>query len=274
MKRIQNSILLTFTFAFLLLTFYFIQPTSAQSLLCGGGTPARATDLVSTPQITEDSKFGSRDCIVDPKAAFAPYKIPTYDDLKSLYYTQKQITGVTKHELSASSQDRTQADIPFTDVGDSIYHVNGNLTLSANNTGTHTGVVFVEGNLNFNSNYCYGAPDCLPTTPVAATVGTVFVVKGSVNIDPAVKRIDAVIISQGKFCSNKLPTGGCKSTRNDQPLVIKGSIISLDQNNPPIFARVLANNSQPAEQIIYQVKYLVILRHLLSDTLQKWNEIP
>lgn len=60
-------------------------PTGAN---CGSG--GRATGLVSTPEITSNSKFGSTGaCIVDPKAAFVPFKIPSFDDLQSLYYTQK-----------------------------------------------------------------------------------------------------------------------------------------------------------------------------------------
>lgn len=56
---------------------------------CGSGT-ARATGLVSTADLFPGSNFGSSGaCIVDPKAAFAPFRIPTFEDLKSLYYDQK-----------------------------------------------------------------------------------------------------------------------------------------------------------------------------------------
>lgn len=53
---------------------------------CGTGV-AKATGLVSTLDVVNFGTTGA--CIVDPKAAFVPFKIPSYEDLKSLYYDQK-----------------------------------------------------------------------------------------------------------------------------------------------------------------------------------------
>lgn len=65
-------------------------PPAAAPLPCGSGT-AKATGLVSTFNLPTNSNFGTTGaCIVDPKAAFAPFKIPTFEDLKSLYYDQKR----------------------------------------------------------------------------------------------------------------------------------------------------------------------------------------
>ena len=63
--------------------------TLAQTVNCPGtGTP-RAEGLSTTPQLDGVFNTTSGACIIDPKTAFAPFKIPTFDDLKSLYYTQK-----------------------------------------------------------------------------------------------------------------------------------------------------------------------------------------
>lgn len=183
---------------------------------------------------------------------------------------------VGKHQTAitaASCPALNQNCIPFDGSTDHIYLINGDLTVNGNNTGTNSGVVFVEGNLNFNQNYTYGS----------ALTGTVFVVSGDVNIHIDVTRIDAVIISNGIICT-AFDGGICPGSNIvAQPLIINGSLISIKQPNPadinppplPIrFRRSLAVNSAAAEIINHQVKYLVILRNLFSDTWQKWSEIP
>lgn len=181
---------------------------------------------------------------------------------------------VTKHPTLTG--DRTQDDILFSLGSDHIYNITGNLNISNNPSGNQTtGVVFVDGNLNFTSNYNYGTN----------LTGTVFVVQGDINIDTAVTRIDAVLISEGIIY-----TAGSKCNTSSvvaNQLVINGSLISLKQ--PPDtepnavyikFCRklgetgALKDSTDPAEKINHQVKYLVILRDLLSDTYQKWSEIP
>lgn len=170
---------------------------------------------------------------------------------------------VTKHTEplpDGSDQDK----IPFTTGSDHIYHVAGNLDISKKQSGGQTGVVFVDGNLHFSGDYKYGTDK----------TGAVFVVKGDVNIDTSVTQVDAVIISEGTICTayNGTP---CPSTNvSALQLVINGSLISLNPDKPIKFRRTLSDNSQPAEIINHQVKYLVILRDLLSDTYQKWSEIP
>ena len=172
-----------------------------------------------------------------------------------------------------------------------IYLIEGNLTVSGNNSGTQSGVVFVDGNLTFTGNYCYGATgattgagdNCSSASSPSGTIGAVFIVRGDLNIAPSVTRIDAVLISEGIIytagagCS--LPAPATPGTNSQ--LVINGSLISLKQ--PPItdpnasyirFCRKLSNNTLAAEIINHQPKYVVILRHLLSDTLQRWSEIP
>ena len=162
---------------------------------------------------------------------------------------------------------KTQVDISFNSPTGNIYSIKGDLIISGDNTGSYTGVVFVENNLNITGDYTYGT----------ATNGTVFVVKGNVYINPTtVTRVDAVIISSGTIYTAAVAGTTCtaSSVTTVQPLTINGSLISLDPVKPIIFCRSLADNSQPAEKINHQVKYLVILRDLLSDTYQKWSEIP
>lgn len=181
-------------------------------------------------------------------------------------------SAVTKHPTLTG--DRTQDDIPFSVGSDHIYNITGNLNISNNPAGSQTGVVFVDGNLNFTSNYIYGTN----------LTGTIFVVQGDINIDTAVTIIDAVLISEGTIY-----TAGSNCNTNSavaNQLVINGSLISLKQ--PPDtepnavyikFCRkleetgALKDSTDPAEKINHQVKYLVILRDLLSDTYQKWSEI-
>lgn len=177
-------------------------------------------------------------------------------------------SGVTKHP--PLSGDRTQTDIPFTTGSNHVYNVTGSLNISGNNSGNETGVVFVSGNLNFTTNYTYGTP----------LTGTVFVVNGNINIDPAVTRIDAVLISSGTIYT---AGAGCSLAINpgtNSQLVINGSLISLSEDNKIEFCRKLGetgtkkDSTDPAELINHQVKYLVILRDLISETYQKWSEIP
>lgn len=180
-------------------------------------------------------------------------------------------TTVNKHPILTG--DKTQANIPFDGTTDHIYHITGNLTISGNNAGTRTGVVFVSDNLNITGNYFYGSSSV--TGPVAPTIGTVFVVKSNVNIHKDVTRIDAVIISEGIICTAYDGTS-CPANVSASQLTINGSLISINQTDAVSikFHRSLADNTQPAEKINHQVKYLVILKDLYSDTLQKWSEVP
>lgn len=263
----------------LLATPFSTNPTYAQT--CDPTYNSRVQNgLISTPQIITGSKLGDTSgvCAIDPKAGFAPFKVPGYDDLKSLYYIQAKSSVVTQHELPTGN--KTQADIAFTDSGDSVYHVNGDLTISNNNSGTHIGIVFVEGNLNITGNYCYGTT--CPAGVSSNTLGTVFIVNKNVTIDPSVNRIDAIIVSAGIIYTAAATGSTCSLATNvtggNSQLIINGSLISINQSSgataPIQFCRKLSDNNQPAEKINQQVKYLVILRNLLSDTFQRWSETP
>lgn len=242
----------------------------------GGGIPCpiQATNprvingLISAPDA--GSNFGNlnANCVRGDQATFVPFKIPGYNDLRSIYFTQAK-SSLTVTKESPLVGNKTQADIPLTGTLNHLYYVTGNLNISNNISGNQTGVIFVDGNLTI------GPTPSNKLTTNSASAGLVFVVGGDVNIDTSVTQIDAVIIAGGKIytagagCS--LPPPATAGTNSQ--LIVNGSLISLDSNQPIQFCRKLANNSQAAELINNEPKYLVILRDLYSDTLQKWSEI-
>ncbi len=252
--------LLIFNFA-LLIFILTLTPTFAQTTNCTTTIP-RAEGLVTSPQQSATAKFGTTSgaCVTEPRAGFAPFKVPSYDDLKSIYFDQSKATKITT--LSSIS-----ASTAFS--GSSLYYVNGDLTVSGTPTGSGTQVVFVNGKLNITSDYTYGT----------ALTGTVFIVKGDVNISYSptlVTRVDAVIVSSGVICTayDGVSCPGANVTTS--PLTINGSLVSLNDAAPIKFRRSLTDNSCPncaAEKVNNQVKYLVALKDLFSTTLQKWSEV-
>lgn len=252
-KSVVGSLILIVTCILVLLP----GGSSAQSTdNCGGGSKLRAQGLVTSPIVT--GKFTtSGGCAIDAKVAFVPFKIPTFDDLKSLYFDQSKLPK--------------NSSLPASFTGDGIYNIAGDLTVSSTSpipSGSGTQVIFVNGQLNINQNISYHTTDGLG--------GLVFVVSGDVLINKDVTQIDGVIIAQGKIYT--AVTSGQSSCQTSDvqtnALIINGSLISLISDNPAVFCRKLLNNNNPAEIINAQVKYLVLLRDLMSDTLQRWSEIP
>lgn len=252
--KVLSIIIVCFILFLLLPTNYQLPIVSAQTSSCGSGT-TRATALVSTPSITSGSKFNtSGACIIDIKTTFAPFKIPSYDDLKSIYYDQSKSTKV---ELANGYTDPISPN--------TIYHRGSDVEVNSFRplTGSGTAVIFVGGNFYIKSDINYGSP----------TSGVVFVVRGDVNIDKAVTIVTAILISSGTICTAFDGTSCPSSNITASQLIINGSLISLDAGKPIKFRRALTDNSQPAEKIVYRPKYLVILRNLFADTLQKWSEV-
>ncbi len=200
--------------------------------------------------------------VIDPKAAFVPYKIPSYDDLKSIYYTQSKATKISATDTTISSSsiaDKT------------VYNYTSTAGVSIASAFSYTGItsiVFVDKDLSINGNI----------TGANSSDGLVLVVGGNINIAATVTQIDAVLIAQGTIYTApaSAPATCAKSNvTTTYPLTINGSLISLDSTKPIIFCRTLADTTQllAAEKIIQQPKYLVILRNLMSQTLQKWSEV-
>lgn len=249
---------------FLLLAFGFLLFTIISNAQTTCPTGTQATGLISSSQPVEGLGNPGGNCAVDAsKIAFAPFKIPTYDDLKSLYFTQSKATK-TSYTPSGpeADQDNINALFPTYDV----IHITKELRVREGRTINEPNkpvVIFVEGFLAVDSNIAHTNNNS----------GLVFIVKGDVKIFKDVTRIDAVIISQGTICS-AFDGSSCPAANiNTSQLEIRGSLISLDPNKPLKSVRSLNDNTQPAEKIVWQSKYLVILRNLLSDTYQKWSEI-
>lgn len=261
--RIKLFLLLAFGFlllAIVLILYPIPTPIFALSPTCSSGSPnPRAQGLVSTPELS--GKFHTPGgCTIDIKSAFAPFKIPTYDDLKSVYFTQSKASKVIK-------LDATIANITVADDEKVFNYTYTSSDVNVNPPGltyTGTAVIFIEGSIYINGDIQAGDP----------SKGLVFVVKGNVNISAAVTRIDAAIVAEGPIYT---AGAGCSSTSPvpASALTINGSLVSLNQSitSPINFCRTLSDNTQPAEVINQQAKYLVILRNIYSDTLQKWSEI-
>ena len=281
-------------FLFLITALTFILPTTNYQLPTtfaaitpgcetppGSDLPRVTGGLVSTPSLGSGTQFYTSEgkCVVNDATVFVPFKIPTVNDLKSLYFTQKNSSTITKTTITPiSSPGATQTDIPFNSAtGYNIYNITGsfnNLVLSGNNQdgnnpNGNTGVVFVDGYLNITSNYTYGG----------ANDGAVFIVSGNIYIESDVTTIDAVLIAGGRiYTATTVGTiNPCVASAVSVPtkLTVNGSLISLTQSSPIVFCRNLlsTNNTEAAEIIFHQPKYLVLLRNTVAQTLQKWTEI-
>lgn len=210
--------------------------------------------LITTPSIS--NKFGNRDatCVVGSPAPFVPFKIPGYDDLKSIYYTQSK----------APKQPNTDTTLVAVADGN-IYNYTNPAGVTAGATGvynyTGTAVVFIDSNLTISNNITG-----------TAGKGLVLVVGGDITIESTVTQINAVLISAGKIFTAGL---NCTQPVNTSQLIVNGSLISLNRDKNIEFCRALTvGNTIPAELINNQPKYLVILRNLYSDNPQKWSELP
>ncbi len=256
----------------LLMVLIYLHPTIEAATTCGTiGSPV-AGGLVSSPNITGQFYTSSGACIIDPKAAFVPYNIPSYDSLKSLYYDQAKVKPlVTKH--SPINGSATQDNIQLTPGKDHIYYVSGTLDINSLIGGAQNAIVFVGGDLNIGP--LRGNPSA--TTCVSENYGIVFVVKGNVNIHQSVTGFNGLVIAEGRngysICTAYTGTECPATNITTQQLLINGSLIALNDANPIKFRRSLPDNNRPAEDINHQVKYLVILRDLLSDTSLRWGEI-
>lgn len=269
--------------------------TASNCILETDLTKVRATGLVTSKLISDFNKFavnvnGQSPCVVDPAAALVTHKIPSYASLKSIYFDQSKSTNKVTVTPSGDTQTGLSKTLITPAAGQTIDNkaivVAGNLTIDSttdgnvftDTTGTTTPipvVVFVNNNLNIQDDIVYAKDN--------KDAGLVFVVSGDVNIDNNVTEINAVIISEGQICTAyDFTIPSCPTTNVTTPqLVIYGSLISLwvaDPDQPGIenkikFKRTLANNTQAAEKIQAQPKYLVIMRNIFASPIQKWTEL-
>lgn len=252
------------------LSFYATSPgtTLAQACPAGSGKIQLESGFLTTAKdfTSAQNIFSfqtSSPCIVDKPAIIPQFSIPSYADMKSIYYDQSKSTS--KAEYTGNLGEGGLRDYLMGPSPKNLIHVTGYLSMNGNINGSRTAVVFVDGNLYFSTpmtQFTYGNTNS----------GIVFVVQGDVNISPSVTRIDAVIITYGQFCSS---WNGSGCTVANSPLTVNGSIIALNATKPPIFLRTNNSNdpNNPAELIVYQPKYLIILKDVFAKTLQIWSEL-
>ncbi len=261
----------------LLATAYRLPPTTSlaqtTSTCPSGQTPIRVTggtlSLFTVGSDTNLAKYSADGkCIVGTRANIPQFGIPSFDELKSLFYTQAPPSpSVNKHPALAGNQD--QSVLSGNNSQDHLFLINGDLNISGNIPGSDIALVFIEGNLNIKSNLTQPAPK----------KGLIFIARGNINIDPSVRTIDAVLINYNIFCSAyDFGAGQCPPTNIPaQQLVINGSVIYLNSTAraTPNFVRDNGGtgNSQPAEVINYDPKYLVVLKNLMTRNLTIWKEV-
>ncbi|OGE19783.1 hypothetical protein A2871_02250 [Candidatus Daviesbacteria bacterium RIFCSPHIGHO2_01_FULL_41_23] len=255
---------------------------------CGGGVFSRAEGLVTTPNLV--GKFStSGKCVEDPKTAFNPYtaKLTSYQELKSRYFDQVRastsinkifygnttgegwlngcLTGADCDDETEANQDNSAKQLLIYITGNLGF--NGPLSAPLASPNAKTALIFVDGNLTLDTNstnqYTYDS----------ANAGLVLIVKGDVIIAPSITRIDAVIIAGGAVY-----TAGADCAKSSitgvSPLTVNGTLVSLNSGRKIVFCRTLGtNNNNPAEIIVQQPKYLVLLRNMLSETAQRWTEL-
>lgn len=230
-------------------------------------TSKSAADAQSIFSQTGTSIF----CITGERAAIPQFDIPTYEEMKSIYFDQAIQTSIVKQEITGNA---TVTDLNAQSSA-SLLHVAGNLDIDNSNLfptkiAPAPVVIFVDGNLNINKNISYGSTSDLQ--------GLAFVVKGNINVDPTVTSINAMMITFDQFCSAVNASGSCNATvTSNNQLTINGSVISLatDSARQPKFVRNLAsgNDTTPAEKVVYQPKYMVLFKDIFSRDLLIWNEL-
>ncbi len=226
----------------------------------------RSNGLVATPNITGSFGTSAGVCVIDPAASFVPYKIPTYDELKSLYFDQvaPNPPTVDKNTINGNSDGNA---MNFTGNKYHLFYITGNLSLTQSINGDDSGIIFVGGNLNL------GPVPSGQFVQGNGTHGIIFVVQGDINIDVDVIRIDASLIGNGNIY-----TAGANcavtSVLTNNPLIINGSLIEINSVKAIKFCRNLRDNTKgAAEQVNYQPKYLYIMKDMLSEKIQRWSEV-
>lgn len=237
-------------------------PSGSRPIQIGNGF----LSLVDTSKTT---RFSSLRCLIGRPAAVPQFSLPNYDELKSLYYDQSKTTFKTY-----LSGNRTQADLnpalhPETDPY-RLFVIDGSLEITNNlfpgRSRSAPVVIFVRDNLTIKTGIDYGS----------GTYGVIFIVGQNIRIKDTVSRVDAMMITSRQFCSSwNEATSTCLSA--NRQLVINGSVIALPAADgtvqDPQFLRTNGFNTNPAEEINYQPKYLIILKDIFARDLTIWNEI-
>lgn len=191
----------------------------------------------------------------EAKIKTLPPDTSSYDTIVALYYNKAQTTAEVEKHVPQSG-----GAISLGGSKDHLYRINTDLAITADLTGSHTGVIFVDGNLDIRANITYGSP----------TTGLVFVVKGDVFVQKPVTQVNAFIVTYGTFCS---ATNETICDTDSSLFGINGGLIALDPAKKPLFSRNNSDNAKPSEIIIFQPKYLAILKDVFSREEIFWKEI-
>lgn len=256
-----------------------VSPSTVRAQCTGTGKINVDNGLISTISITNfappsPTPGANVNCVTGLPAKMQEIFFQSYDVMKTLYYDQAKIS-ITKTKITG---DAIQANI---NAATQLYQITGNLTINNDIALTKPIVVFVGGNLYINSNL----------TSNDAQTGIMFVVKGGIYINrniPLVGSntsviINAFLIDYTGFCSawdGMIPPDPNGSNCVDFPdfatekyLTINGSVISMNPNVAPQFARKKATETISSETIKYEAKYLVIMKSIFSRDQKDWREI-
>lgn len=260
----------------------YFKPSFAQTASCTTGTFAEG--LVSGGGGLDNAGNTSGACATGDKVTYSDQALPSYQTMKKKYYERAKNTTLIKVNQPQSGP-KTQSDIDSSDDSSKsvLYNITGNLTIASEFIiKTNTKIIFVDGDLYLNpplTEFVYDNPQA----------GVIFIVQGSIYIDENIERLDGIFISSGKggtpltdkpftICT-AYDTGGCTSpvitdasTINKQ-LVVNGSFISLNPAVKINFYRNPRDKSKAAEIINQQPKYLILLKDVLSDTLDIRTEL-
>ena len=266
----KTKFTLLFLISLLSLVLFPTPSTLAQSCpSVGAGTSRIQLEngflTVGDSQGQANTKFQASDkCIIGAPASVPQFSIPTYAEMKSLYITQNKLVEPTPGpQTFTNSQPHLSQNTAYLYTIDQTDTDTGNLTVDQNFKVPKgaTVVVFVDGDLTINDNIGDEKDS-----------GVIFVVQKEVRVTPSVTSVNAFIITHGGFCSS-YASGSCISSVGK--LTINGSVISFssDPLKQPQFKRTNGLNVDPSEEIIYQPKYLVLLKNTFAKTLQIWSEI-
>lgn len=115
-------------------------------------------------------------------------------------------------------------------------------------------IVFVNGNLTVNN------PISIPAAYTGS--GIVFVVNGNITLDPAISTFDGFYIFSGSFDDGN----------SVNVLTGRGSLLGTGTGNI-VFNRSTTAQTIPAEQWIYQPKYLTLFAQSLATPKYTWQEL-
>ncbi len=265
---------------FFLITFFAIQSVwvskvNAQ-IVCN---PAdRNQGLVSGIGLSGTFGNPNGQCVIDAKAAYARFKVPNYDELKSVFFTQnKSVASQTLNTTSspgcAGGNTIFLKNLVFTNK--SVVNVQCNYTHIADTDPTNgpfatvgtsqTVVIFADNHLYIDTDLNYGGDN----------YGVVIIAKGDIYIAPTVTKINAILVNQGAIYTTNNGSNFTSLVPNSLQLVINGSLISLGQSAGArvYFNRSLSDNNIPAEIVNFQPKFLVLLRGLLTQSYTIQREI-